>query len=131
MYISTLTSVFNKESLLGIIDRKKDVIKNQMLIINNYASSLYKDNKLIINDEVNKLKNAFNDIKNKKISELTNLMSALDNLSPLKVMLRGYSVVKTSEKTITSVKDVSVDDVVQIRVSDGKFYASVTKKEEK
>ena len=131
MYISTLTSLFNKESLLNIIDRKKELVKNQMLVINNYASSLYKDNKLIINDEVNKLKNAFNENKNKKISELTNLISSLDNLSPLKVMLRGYSVVKTSEKTITSVNDVSVDDVVQVRVSDGKFYASVTKKEEK
>ena len=28
------------------------------------------------------------------------------------------------------VKDVKVDDVVQVRVSDGKFYASVTKKED-
>ena len=45
-------------------------------------------------------------------------------------MLRGYSVVKTSEKSVVSVKDVNVDDVIQVRVSDGKFYASVTKKEE-
>lgn len=131
MYISTLGAYFNKESLISLIDRKKDVIKNSMLIINNYASSLYKDNKLIINDEINKLKNAFNDSKNKKVNELANLINSLDNLSPLKVMLRGYSVVRTSEKTITSLKDINVDDVVQVRVSDGKFYANVTKKEEK
>ena len=29
------------------------------------------------------------------------------------------------------VKSVNIDDVIQVRVSDGKFYASVTKKEEK
>ena len=46
-------------------------------------------------------------------------------------MLRGYSVVKTSEKSINSVKDVNVNDVIQVRVSDGKFYANITKKEEK
>ena len=49
MYISTLSAYFNKESLINLIDRKKDIIKNSMLIINNYASSLYKDNKLIVN----------------------------------------------------------------------------------
>ena len=70
-------------------------------------------------------------MKSKKVNEFTNLISVLDSLSPLKVMLRGYSVVKTSDKTISSVKDIEVDDVVQVRVSDGKFYASVTKKEEK
>lgn len=131
MYISTLSSSLNKESLLNLISRKRDLVKNNMLVINNYATSLYKDNKLVINEEVNKLKNAFNENKNKKINELTSLISALDNLSPLKVMLRGYSVVKTSEKTVNSIKDINVDDIVQVRVSDGKFYASVTKKEEK
>jgi exodeoxyribonuclease VII large subunit len=131
MYISTLSSVFNKDSLLNLINRNKELVRNQMLVINNFASSLYKDNKFIINEETNKLKNAFKDYKSKKINELTNLISALDNLSPLKVMLRGYSVVKTSEKTINSIKDVKLDDVVQVRVSHGKFYADVTKKEEK
>ena len=62
---------------------------------------------------------------------MTSLITALDNLSPLKVMLRGYSVVKTSDKTVSSIKDVNIDDIIQVRVSDGKFYANVTKKEEK
>lgn len=131
MYISTLSSSLNKENLLDLISRKRDLVRNNMLVINNFATSLYKDNKLVINEEINKLKNAFNESKNKKINELTGLISALDNLSPLKVMLRGYSVVRTSEKTVSSVKDISIDDIVQINVSDGKFYASVTKKEEK
>jgi len=131
MYISTLSSYLNKDNLLDLILRKRDLVKNNMLVINNFATSLYKDNKLVINDEVNKLTTAFNENKNKKINELTCLISVLDNLSPLKVMLRGYSVVKSSEKTINSINDVNVNDVVQVRVSDGKFYAAVTKKEEK
>ncbi len=131
MYISTLSANFSRENLMNLITHKKETVKNNKLLISGLASSLYKDNRFIINEELNKLKLAFNDNKSKKINELTNLISSLDNLSPLKVMLRGYSVVKTSEKTITSVNDIEVDDVVQIRVSDGKFYASVTKKEEK
>lgn len=131
MYISTLSSMFSKEGMLDLIKRKKDIVTNNMLLINNLVSSLYKDNQIIINKEVNNLKNAFKENKNKLINQLTGLMSALDNLSPLKVMLRGYSVVKTSDKTVNSIKDVNVEDVLQVRVSDGKFYACVTKKEEK
>jgi len=131
MLISNLSLSFNKESLINLINNKKDNVKSYLLILNNYASSLYKDNKMIINEEVNKLKNAFNDKQNKYKNELINTISVLDNISPLKVLLRGYSVVKTSEKNIISVNDVNVDDVIQVRVSDGKFYASVTKKEEK
>jgi exodeoxyribonuclease VII large subunit len=130
MYISTLSANFNKEALVSLINRKKDAIFTNRLIINNLINSLYKDNMYVINQEVSKLKNSFKDYKNKKANELHNLISSLDNLSPLKVMLRGYSVVKTSEKTITSVKDINVDDVVQVKVSDGRFYANVTKKEE-
>ena len=130
MYISTLSANFNKEALVSLINRKKDAIFTNRLIINNLINSLYKDNMYVINQEVSKLKNSFKDYKNKKTNELHNLISSLDNLSPLKVMLRGYSVVKTSEKTITSVKDINVDDVVQVKVSDGRFYANVTKKEE-
>ncbi len=131
MLISNLSMSFNKESLFNLISNKKDNIKNQLLIMNNYASNLYKDNLLIINKEVNDLKNAFNANLDKNKHELMNTISVLDNISPLKVLLRGYSVVKNSEKTINSVKDINVNDVVQVRVSDGKFYASVTKKEEK
>ena len=131
MLISNLGLSFNKESLMNLIKNKKENIKNQLLTLNNYASSLYKDNKIIINEELNKLRNAFKDKQDKCKHELVNTISVLDNISPLKVMLRGYSVVKTSSKNVTSINDVSIDEVVQIRVSDGKFYANVTKKEEK
>lgn len=131
MLISNLSLSFNKDGLINLINSKKEHIRNQLLTLNNYASNLYKDNKIIINEEINKLKNSFKDKQDKCKNELINVMSVLDNISPLKVMLRGYSVVKTSDKNITSVKDVNIDDVIQVRVSDGKFYACVTKKEEK
>ena len=131
MLISNLSLCFNKDNLINLISNKKENVKNQLLTLNNYASNLYKDNKIIINEEINKLKNSFKDKQDKCKNELINVMSVLDNISPLKVMLRGYSVVKTSDKNIISIKDVNVDDVIQVRVSDGKFYACVTKKEEK
>lgn len=131
MLISNLGMSFSRESLFNLINNKKNNVKNQLLVMNNYASNLYKDNLLVISKEINDLKNAFKNNLDKNRHELMKTISVLDNISPLKVLLRGYSVVKSSEKTINSVKDINVDDVVQVRVSDGKFYASVTKKEEK
>ena len=130
MYISTLSTPFSKENLISMINRSKDLVRNNILVLSGLASSLYNNNKIIINEEIGKLQNIYNDYLNKKNNEVSGLINSLDNLSPLKVMLRGYSVVKTSEKTVNSLSDVKIDDVVQIRVSDGKFYAHVTKKEE-
>ena len=98
--------------------------------MSNCSSNLYKDNNLVIKEEMFKLKEAFKDKINKSKNEFGVTVKVLDNLSPLKTLARGYSVVRTSDKTVSSVKDINVDDVVQVKVSDGKFYASVTKKEE-
>lgn len=130
MLISHLSMNFNKESLLNSINNKKENIKNLILIMGNCCSILYKDNNLVIKEEVYKLKEAFKNKLNESKTDFGVAVKVLDNLSPLKTLARGYSVVKTSEKTVSSVKDVKVDDVIQVKVSDGKFYASVTKKEE-
>ncbi len=131
LLISNLSLNFNKDSLISLVNNKKKDVHNQLLLLNNYALNIYNDYSLIVKEEVNKLRNAFKDKYFNCRNEWFNVVSVLDNISPLKVLLRGYSVVKTSDKVISSVKDIEVNDVVQVRVSDGKFYASVTKKEEK
>lgn len=131
MLISNLSMMFTKDSLINMINNKKDNVKNLLLLMNSYSSNIYKDNILLIDKEINKLNEALKYRLNNSRNEFINLVNILDSLSPLKTLARGYSVVKTSDKTINSINDVSVDDVVQVRVSDGKFYANVTKKEEK
>lgn len=50
----------------------------------------------------------------------------MDSLSPLKTMLRGYSVAtKEDGKLISKVTDVSVGDNLVIRVTDGNINAKV------
>jgi len=44
-------------------------------------------------------------------------------------LARGYSIVLDDEgKVVSAVDDISVDDEVHIRVTDGKINARVTKK---
>lgn len=54
-------------------------------------------------------------------------MGKLDSLSPLAVVDRGYSITTIKNKVVKSVTDVAIDDLIEIRVSDGTFAAEVKK----
>lgn len=54
----------------------------------------------------------------------------LESLSPLKTLSRGYSLVYKDEKLINSVKDLSENDEINIRMSDGTVSAKIERKEE-
>lgn len=57
------------------------------------------------------------------------LCSQLETLSPLKVLLRGYSVTKEKESNavITSTTQIKVGDSVTTKVASGEFISEVTK----
>ena len=53
-------------------------------------------------------------------------VALLDSLSPLKTMLRGYSVAtKDDGKLISKVTDVAIGDNLVVRVTDGNINAKV------
>lgn len=58
--------------------------------------------------------------------KLVSLLGRLDNLSPLKTMIRGYSVIEDANgNVIKSVKSLNKDDLISIRLKDGKKEARV------
>ena len=60
-------------------------------------------------------------------SRFVELVTKLDSLSPLKTLSRGYSLVQKNGKIVKSVKDVSADDEVDIRLVDGITKAKICK----
>ncbi len=58
-------------------------------------------------------------------ARLSQNLTALDALSPLKVLARGYSVAKVSGKTLTSVKNAKIGDNLSLRVSDGTLECEI------
>lgn len=70
-----------------------------------------------------------------KTSKLHSAMSVLDSLSPLKVVDRGYAIVKVdstkaggASAIVRSVDQVQVSDEIEVQVSDGNFRAKVLTK---
>lgn len=91
-----------KNPLLKINDSKKDILYlNEKLV--NLTSSLIEANR----------------------SKVNALCGKLDALSPLGVIARGYSVTKSKEKIIKSIKDIKIDDEITVNLSDGKITAMV------
>jgi exodeoxyribonuclease VII large subunit len=65
------------------------------------------------------------EVKNKRL-KLVKDVSLLDGLSPLKTLVRGYSIVENKEgKLIKSVKDVKKNDEIKITLNDGNVEAKV------
>ena len=67
-------------------------------------------------------------VRRQKFSSLT---AALDAMSPLKVLTRGYAMVQTREgNVVRSAKQVSAGDRLRLRLSDGTIHATVTEEKE-
>lgn len=62
-------------------------------------------------------------------SKFTNaaiLVSKLDALSPLKILSRGFSVIKSNGNIISSVNQLKINENIEICLSDGEAFATVT-----
>jgi exodeoxyribonuclease 7 large subunit len=54
-----------------------------------------------------------------------NMVSKLDALSPLKTMVRGFSIVEKDGKIIKSSKDLKENDEISIKLIDGSRNAKI------
>ncbi|MBP3502355.1 MAG: exodeoxyribonuclease VII large subunit [Clostridia bacterium] len=77
-------------------------------------------------DIINKsLQNSINNKVQSSKSEMIELITKLDNLSPLKTLMRGYSIVEKQGKVVKSVKDLNSDEEISIRLIDGRTKAKI------
>ena len=61
----------------------------------------------------------------KKKNNYINIISKLETLSPLKTLKRGYTITKSNNKVITSIKSIKKGDNINIEFNDGNIDAKV------
>ena len=93
------------------------VYKNPYQKLNDYYILLDRKIKQMENLSIQKLK----DSKIKAAKSITRL----DTLSPLKTLTRGYSIVETNGRVVSSSKELKSGDIVVLNFSDGKTKAKV------
>lgn len=107
--------------------------KNEKLnmIKENINKSIYK----ILDDSKNKyfsLSNSYvltnPDILYKyKGQNLDNIISKLEVLNPLNTLNRGYAIIEKEDKVISSIKNISKDDIINIKLKDGNLTSKIIK----
>ena len=80
---------------------------------------------MLIDMKVKSMQNSIEKIYNEKKTNLVKYIAKIDALSPLKTLVRGYSIVELEGKVIKSVNDLNKDDEIDIRLVDGKTKAKV------
>lgn len=79
----------------------------------------------------NRLVSAETRVLENKSRKFVGLTSKLDAMSPLKVLTRGYAMTETDGgEVIRSVRQIRKGDIIRVTLSDGKFTATVSDKEE-
>ena len=58
-------------------------------------------------------------------TQMQKLVAALDNLSPLRIKIRGYTYVTKDEQVVNSVEKLSVNDAIKLNFSDGSADAII------
>ena len=103
---------------------KLDFIKNKSALSNrdNFFKTL-EDNIEVTNARIN---NSYKAVLDNAENKLLGAVRALNALSPLSVLSRGYSITKSEKGVVSSVGDVVKGDSLSIVLSDGEITAEVT-----
>ncbi len=83
------------------------------------------DNSIILDDYMKRLENAMKEIKTEKKNKYIELVTKLDSISPLKTLIRGYSLTEKDGKIIKKSSQIKKGDIVKIKFSDGDKSAEI------
>ena len=83
------------------------------------------DNSILLDNLVKRLEKTIKDLQNSKTNRYKELIAKLDTLSPLKTLIRGYSLTEKDGQIVKSVKQINKGDLISIRFTDGKKEAEI------
>lgn len=119
-----------KQHILNLTKNKLDKERSKLLAIEK--SGALRDPVTKLNENRRELLYLSERITNLTVSAVDGnkmkyaaLAGKLDALSPLGVISRGYALAERHGKVVTKVKDISVNDEISVRLSDGTLKAKV------
>ena len=113
----------NMNNILETNKKILDKIKSSYILSNPMSIYEIKEQKLDnLIDKANTIINVYMNNKNNKYS---NLINKLGVLNPLNTLKRGYSITKIDNKVISNIKDVKVNDTLNIKLSNGEIISTV------
>jgi len=116
------------KSLNNAVEYDEQKLKYTFTRINTILNDYIINNKIYELDKITEKINLNIQNKiNKEEINLKNLGSLLHNLSPLKTLDRGYSIINKEDIVINSISNVSEKDKIEVILSDGSLDCTVDK----
>lgn len=100
------------------VDKLKEMIRSPLDRLKAYQET---NSQLSI-----RLSRAMGSIMNQKVAKFDLYRSKLETLNPLSVMDKGFAVISKNQKVITTISDMDIDDLIELRLKDGSATATIT-----
>jgi exodeoxyribonuclease VII large subunit len=113
----------------------KSLITNNKMLLENYSNNIkHPLQKIetwsqILDNCDHSLQHSWKVILSSKNTQLKEICAKIEALSPMKTLQRGYSISTINNKPINSVKDINIDDDIDIIFKDGSITTRVLTKD--
>lgn len=111
------------EHLKHQVDTKYNYIKTKDL------KSLIIQKQTTIETLIKHLNHHYQSKLSKESNQLKITLQTLENLNPVKLMDLGYSITIKDNQKLSSIDEVSIEDIIQTKLKDGNLTSKVIKKE--
>lgn len=128
--LGSIKEAYVLKNPLSLYEIKMQKLDNLVDILNGYINNKLDNAKLKFKNIImsNILSNPDN-LFIKKNHQFEVLLNKIELLNPLKILDKGYSVVKKESKVVKNIKEVKINDKINITLSSGKLEAVVLGKE--
>ena len=125
-YLNKVLDSYILKSPMSIYEIKEEKLSNYI----EKAKSLLLNQISTNNLKLESLKSSFiftspDKIFEKSNNKYNNFIEKLNVLNPLNTLKRGYSITKISDKVLTNVKDVKINDEINVTLENGNINAKV------
>ncbi|MBR1416461.1 MAG: exodeoxyribonuclease VII large subunit [Bacilli bacterium] len=130
--LDNIKNTFVLKNPLSLYEIKEQKLDNIIVTLNKYINNIIENESLKYNNII--AANILNNPENlfiKKYHQFEVLLNKVELLNPLKILDKGFSVVKLKDKVIKDIKDVKEKDKIEITLSKGIIKATVLETEEK
>lgn len=110
-------------------NREERLDRSMMKKVWREPGLLLKKPKDVLGEKQMQLEKAMRDRLKEATHQLALVAAGLDNLSPLRVMARGYAIFSKDERVISDIQQVDIGDNLQAEMANGRLQVLITGKE--
>ncbi len=115
------------DSLTDALNRRKEALDslNAHPVFKNPAASILVKRSLMLDAVCDRIRNSAKGLVSEKEKGFAAVTNLLCGLNPLNTLARGYAIPEKDGTAVVSVKNLSVDDRITLRLSDGSAECSI------